>query len=313
MSLPRLTVVASAYNAQETLGETVASVLAQTVRDLELIVVDDGSKDGTVGLLQGFEDPRLTVIPNHHTGLPSVGFNLAGRRGTAPIVAMIGADDRWEPETAAALLDTFEGHPRVCMVHTHAHHWIDGELVPQAVRHPFGEVASADAVLERMVERNFIYAPSAAIRRSALDEVGWFSEDRRLRGTEDRDLWLRLAEAGCAFGFVDRPLLHYRILPGSLSRNRVANLTGQIAALEGALERAPERYVALAGKVSRRLAALYRNRGALRAAAGERRAALADLGAARRYQPEAWKTRLWQWTASLGAGPSRLLLRLRGG
>jgi glycosyltransferase involved in cell wall biosynthesis len=309
---PRLTVVASAYNAEDTVGATVASVLAQTVRDLELIVVDDGSEDGTVALLDRFDDPRLKVIPNRHTGLPAVGFNLAAQAGTAPVVAMIGADDRWEPEMAAALLEAFERFPEAGMAHTHAHHWIDGELLPQPVRHPFGALAQADAVLPRMVERNFIYAPSAAIRRSALETVGGFGEDSRLRGTEDRDLWLRLAEAGFAFAFVERPLLHYRILPGSLSRNREANLTGRIGALERALERAPERYRVIDALVREQLASLYRNRGALRAAAGQRAAALSDLAAARQHRPWQPKTLLWSLATRLGAGVSRRLLHLRG-
>src|SRR5262245_44534268 len=93
---PRVTVLIGCWNAAETLTRAVDSILSQTVSDLELIVVDDGSTDGTPDLVRSIEDPRLRYLPLPHRGIaPSLNAGVREARG--PVVAIQDADDHSRP------------------------------------------------------------------------------------------------------------------------------------------------------------------------------------------------------------------------
>src|SRR5680860_555489 len=93
------TVVLSALNEEGLIGEAIASVQAQTREDLELIVIDDGSSDGTAAVAQGLarKDERIRVIRQENRGL-AASLNTGAAAGSAPVIALIDADDLWMPE-----------------------------------------------------------------------------------------------------------------------------------------------------------------------------------------------------------------------
>jgi glycosyltransferase involved in cell wall biosynthesis len=198
------------------LAEAVASVLGQTVGELELIVVDDGSKQPLAGLLAGSGDERLRVV-RHPVGRGvSAARNTALRLARAPLVSHLDSDDAWEPDYVERVLPGFED-PRVGVVYTNT----------AIVGHPEGlETYIFDPephpihTFPKIAEQNPVPLLTATARTHAVRAVGGFAP--WLRSTQDYFLWCRLAAAGWRFAFVDTELARYRWPNGSghLSHDR---------------------------------------------------------------------------------------------
>jgi glycosyltransferase involved in cell wall biosynthesis len=201
---PRVTILTPAHNADATLSETVQSVLAQTVPQLELLVIDDGSDRPAAEVLAGIDDARLRVIRRPRRGGPAAARNtgLAAARGV--LVSQLDADDLWEPEYLENVLPHFED-PAVGLTYTNATilghpEGLDSYIVDTSV-HPIDR-------FPKIAEVNPIGSLTATMRRGAVVGVGGYST--RLFGTEDYHLYLKLARAGWRFSFVDRKLARYR-------------------------------------------------------------------------------------------------------
>jgi glycosyltransferase involved in cell wall biosynthesis len=224
----RVAVVMPAYQAEAFVGEAIGSVLAQTLGDWELVVVDDGSTDTTVEAAEtaAAGDDRIRVVRSDHQGLPAVARNRGIALTSAPVVAFLDADDVWHPTKLERQLDALGRWPEVGLVHAAAERLVDGQTLEP---HP---VESEDLLFQ-----NFIVCSSVVLRRELLDVHGVFDTDPRLRGTEDYDLWLRL-EPHTELAFIDEPLLAYRVHGEQLSEARATIDAG----LELALRRARSSY-----------------------------------------------------------------------
>lgn len=311
--MPRISVITCVYNLEDIVLETVHSVLNQTYRDLELIITDDGSTDRTIERIESVRDLRMKLIRASHSGLPSVASNISVDQSVGEFIAITGADDVWLPqrlERQAAFLDA---HPHVGMVHSGYHRLIDGEIFPADGRNygiPPGVMPAFD-VTKRLLVGNFICTPSVMLRRSCLDlSTGLYNSDPRICGPEDFDLWLRLAEAGISFGYIDEPLVLYRIRPDSVSRNRVRSLNGDIVALNAALNRNPQVYDEHRHLIRRRLAYLHRELAGCKFLGGAA-GAWSDWGMAVKYSPLNLKTWSWGVLGLVGAKSAEQLLALR--
>jgi glycosyltransferase involved in cell wall biosynthesis len=199
MSSPRFSAVIPAYNATATLTASVESALAQTLADLEVVIVDDGSTDGTLELARSFErDRRVSVVTQENRG-------LAGARNTGianshgEYVGFLDSDDLWMPNFATEMTAALDADPGAGFAYTDG--WALDEVsrrirrstVMVRSRPPMPPPREADAFLRELIKRNFIIA-EGTIRRSALDKVGGYDED--LRAVEDYELWLRLIANG---------------------------------------------------------------------------------------------------------------------
>jgi glycosyltransferase involved in cell wall biosynthesis len=201
---PRTTVIMPAYQAEATLHEAVESVLAQTVGDFELIVVDDASGIPVNEALAGIRDPRLNVITRRRNGGPAAARNAALRLARAPLISQLDADDRWKPDYLEHVLPRFED-PGVGLVYTNAeiighptgHHTYIFDPLP----HPIDR-------FPKLAEQNPVPALTATMRTGAVRDVGAYA--RWLLMAQDYHLYLKLAAAGWHFDYVDRKLACFR-------------------------------------------------------------------------------------------------------
>jgi glycosyltransferase involved in cell wall biosynthesis len=194
---PRVSVLIGAYNNAATLTRAIDSILRQTLRDLELIVVDDGSTDGTRDLVGALEDERVRYLPLEHMGIAR-SLNEGLRAADAPLVAVQDADDyseRGRLERQAALLDA---EPDVAVVGTRMHEE-DGEGRTLAPRTSF----AAGDVTGTLMRFNPIPNSCAMMRRDVVLGLGGY--DPRWRYAMDYDLWLRVAEHH-RIATIDEPL-----------------------------------------------------------------------------------------------------------
>ena len=213
MPEPRFSVVVPAYNGSSTIGATIESVLRQTEADLELIVVDDGSRDDTVGVVQGYRsDPRLKLIEQANQGTAAArNTGIAAARGE--YIAVLDNDDLWMPDYLAQAGIALDGDPHAGFAYCDAWGFDDAtrrflRRTELESRPDAGPGADAQATLQQLVRVNFVMS-SVCMRATALSEVGGF--DPEVHGTDDYDLWLRIMLAGHgAVRAGDHPLLLQR-------------------------------------------------------------------------------------------------------
>jgi glycosyltransferase involved in cell wall biosynthesis len=227
VTAPTFTVVMPAHNAAATIASAIGSVLAQSRRDFELIIVDDGSSDETMELAEDFtRDSRVHVLAQEHSG-PSAARNKALEVGRGRYLSMIDSDDLWLPSYLAAAADSLERERRAGFAYTNV--WILDDSVRRVRRKTSldGEARAKPwlepaALLRALAQRNFL-SNMCTVRRSALDVVGGWNEN--LEAANDYELWLRVAAAG--FGAVRMPGCHaiYRIRARSIQQGPEGSLT----------------------------------------------------------------------------------------
>lgn len=201
---PRASVMMPAYDAEATLSEAVASVLAQTVGELELIVVDDGSQVPVAEVLADVRDERLQVVRRTRNGGTAAARNSALARVRAPVVCQLDADDLWEPGFLAAMLPQLTD-PGVglayCNVTILGHPEGHEDYIGDPSIHPLDRFPA-------LAEANPVPCPTATMRTAAVRAAGGYVS--WLRSTEDWDLYMRLAIAGWRFAYLHERLARYR-------------------------------------------------------------------------------------------------------
>lgn len=235
-ALPIVSVVIPAFNAAATISATLASVLAQTLSRIEVIVVDDGSQDDTLDICGAHSrsDPRLRVISQANQGVAAA-RNAGVAQARGEFVAPLDADDLWAPGKLQAQLDAFaRADSNTALVYTLSVRVDEGDRL---IESPPG-VCPEGYVLPQLCTHNFILNGSAAmIRRSALVAVGGFEPG--VGGCEDYALYLRLAERW-PFGVVRAPLTAYRQSPGSYSNQQVKMLRSHVEVIRRIAAGRPE-------------------------------------------------------------------------
>ncbi|MBV9928473.1 MAG: glycosyltransferase family 2 protein [Acidobacteria bacterium] len=215
---PHVSVVIPTYNRAPLLGRSVRSVLAQTYRDFELIVVDDGSTDETAAVVEGFEDPRVTYVRLARKGGAGAARNAGVRLARGRFLAFQDSDDEWLPSKLSQQMSEFERGPSTLgVVYTDMQRvWGDGTTSRLAAPDVhsgrlLGDTAAFYQVCDLGVQ-------STVIRREFLDAAGHF--DERLPALEDLELFIRLS-ALCDFRRLREPLVRYHDTAG-LSKDRYA-------------------------------------------------------------------------------------------
>ena len=212
-SEPLVSVVMPAYNVAWCVGRAVDSVLAQDFRAWELIVVNDGSTDGTRQLLEGY-GAAVTVLNQENRGM-SAARNAGIRRTRGTYVAFLDADDWWLPGKLSRQVELMQGRPEIGFSSTTVRvEDGDGRLL-NLWRCPNGSTE----ILATLFAQNAAIAGGCSavmVRRELLDRVGLF--DETLRGFEDPDLWMRLA-AVSGYACIDETLAVILRREKSVSRN----------------------------------------------------------------------------------------------
>jgi GT2 family glycosyltransferase len=249
-AVPRVTIVTPAYNAQRSLAATLESALRQTVRDFELIVVDDGSTDGTLGVAESYaaRDPRVRVIRQPNGG-SAVARNTAIRAARGEFFALLDSDDLWMPDFLASQLAILTEHPDIDIVSANAIN-LGGELDGTPLK-PVSDGWAPISLLD-LIEVEDSVCIMTVFRRKVVDCTGGF--DPSVLDNEDYDLWLRAACAGCAIVFNARPSGYYRRDNSSKSANEVRMLAGIVGVLKNArtlCSGRPKEVAAINGQIAR--------------------------------------------------------------
>jgi glycosyltransferase involved in cell wall biosynthesis len=184
---PAVSVVMTAFNVAEFVGPAIDSALAQTWRDFELIVVDDGSTDGTLEIVRQIADPRMSVTALPHRGV-SVQLQAAIELARAPYVAFLDGDDLWSPDKLERHVEFLKAHPDADFTFS----WsriIDarGQDTGLTTRLWKGPISFSELLADNVIGNG----SATVLRRKALDAAGGI--DSTLEACHDLDSWLRIA------------------------------------------------------------------------------------------------------------------------
>lgn len=203
MGTPLVSVIIPTYRRGELLRAAVQSVLAQTLKDIEVLVVEDGS-DVAEQVLRGL-DTRVRYLWQENRGV-SVARNTGAAHANADWLAFLDDDDLWQPEKLERQLALADRHKSFDMIHTDYSVLIDGHLRPGPRLIPRDKVPSG-AVGRDLFLNNFVITSSVMMRRTVFEGAVGF--DPRFKIAQDFDLWLRVAQTH-QVGFLNEPLVIYR-------------------------------------------------------------------------------------------------------
>ena len=180
-----VSVIITAYNGADTLAAAIDSALAQSYRDFEVLVVDDGSTDGTAEVLAGYEG-RVVAVEEGNSGVAAAGYG-AIRAARGEFLAFLDADDTWMPEKLERQMPRF-ADPAVGLVYSdYVTRYADGsERASFLVTAP---LACEGDVLESYVQSRFLLPSMVIVRRECVEELGGFDES--FRTSEDVELFGR--------------------------------------------------------------------------------------------------------------------------
>jgi glycosyltransferase involved in cell wall biosynthesis len=211
------------FNRAGLIGRTITSVLAQRLERFELVIVDDGSTDGTLELLNDWQDRRIAIFQmRRNSGAPAA-RNAGVKMARSMLVAFQDSDDEWQP----TLLDQ----------HVQALHRADVSFCQLEQRYPAGRNfypphgwQLSDEPYEQLLGSSHISTQTLAMTRAIFQRVGGF--DPAMPRFQDWDLVLRLARIGARFHYLDEPLAIAHDSPDSLTRSLEKGIQGRQRLIE---------------------------------------------------------------------------------
>ncbi len=201
--MKKVSVVIPAYNKAELTVKSVESVLKQTYKNIELIVVDDGSTDNTAQLLKPYTD-KIKYVYKKNSGACSA-RNLGISLAQGEYIGLLDCDDLYLPRKLELSVKFLEEHPDYGFVHSAAYFVDDRDNILRSFSH---RLSRQNLLVRDLLLRDFICNSTVVVRKNCFDKTGGFDETIFTPG--DWDMWLRLAENYKA-GYINEPLVYYRI------------------------------------------------------------------------------------------------------
>ncbi|MCB9822875.1 glycosyltransferase [Candidatus Nomurabacteria bacterium] len=203
--LPKITIVTPSYNQVDFIERTIESILKQDYPNLQYIVMDGGSKDGTVEILKKYGD-KITWKSEKDSG-QSEAINKGLRLAKGEIVAFLNSDDTYTPGTLYAVAEYFDSHPKT--------KWAYGKCFivdkhDKEIRRPitlYKNLLLSKFSYSKLLSENFISQPATFWRREIHDEFGYFDEEDHW--CMDYEFWLRIG-AKYPAGVINRYLANFR-------------------------------------------------------------------------------------------------------
>jgi teichuronic acid biosynthesis glycosyltransferase TuaG len=209
-----------AYNAAETIEASIDSVIGQTYKDWELIVVDDASTDQTASIVAKYKanDSRVKLLSLAQNGWLPNARNQGIAIATGEYLAFLDADDSWAKDKLLKQMAFHQENAGVVLSHTD----FDMFNVDGIKRRPFKNLIGrqykkAGDLIPSIYCKNTIGVLTVMVKREQVVAAGCF--DISMRTGEDQDLWIRLAENGAQFGYIDQKLALYRLNPGGITHH----------------------------------------------------------------------------------------------
>jgi glycosyltransferase involved in cell wall biosynthesis len=219
----KVSIIVPTYNRAHLVTETIDSILAQTFKDFELIVVDNESTDNTEEVIKSYTDRRIKYFRHQNNGVVAVNRNYGISKANGEYIAFCDDDDLWMPEKLERQVKLLDLNKELGLVYSDCYLIDENGNLERDTLLTWLKLLRGN-VFDKLFQFNFIPMLTVIVRREVLSKVGGFNPKYII--AQDHDLWLRIAEH-YPIDFTEEPLAKYRIHGGSASRNR------ELAANEG--------------------------------------------------------------------------------
>ena len=206
-----VSVVIPAFNCEKYIAECIDSVLNQSYQDFEIIIIDDGSTDGTVKTVSGYEDDRIKLFHQEGNSGSGAARNYGVEKASGQWIAFVDADDTWLPDKLQKQLAECSSQEW-----SHTDLFFLGGIYPKDTKATAFTSKHSGHILDDLLVENSIGTSSVIIKKKTFLDFGGFNTE--LRALQDWDLWLRVAEKH-EICYIDEPLVYYRVHSSSVSRN----------------------------------------------------------------------------------------------
>jgi len=213
--MPKVSVILPTYNRAHLVNRAIQSVLAQSYKDFELIIIDDGSTDNTEEIIKIFDDTRIRYVRYNENKGAAAARNIGIRLALGEFIAFQDSDDEWLSDKLKKQMDIFEKLPsEVGIIYSSAWRISDTKKELENTN----TIMPEDGIIyKEAINRVRPACPSSILRREVFDKVGMFDEN--FLRWEDRDFFIRVSKY-YLFYHLDEPLLNIYRTPGSLSWKR---------------------------------------------------------------------------------------------
>ena len=206
---PLVSIVLPMYNAAEYIKECVDSILMQTYSDFELLIIDDGSTDDSMEILEKYDDQRIRLIKNEHNFIASLNLGLKESRGK--YIARMDADDKMKPHRLKMQVKTMESNPEIAFSSSYMQLMGGTDIYNAGIQ---GEIIHLKPML---LVGNFVSHPTTMIRKEFI-ETHNLAYKTDYPYAEDYKLWTEIAICGGRLYVVPEALIDYRVSESQVSR-----------------------------------------------------------------------------------------------
>jgi glycosyltransferase involved in cell wall biosynthesis len=214
---PKVSICIPSYNNGSLIGPAIRSVLDQTFRDIEIIVVDNGSADDSERVVRSFCDERIKFSKNNKNIGMTRNWNRCISMASGEFICLLCADDLYLPTFVERTLSMLETHPNIGFVHCACRTINDrGETVGESRVHEGGAIEIGSAFFDRIIHGNFAIISAAMFRRNCFEELGCFDEE--LEFAPDWEMFARIS-LHYDVGYVSHPLACYRIHENNFTKS----------------------------------------------------------------------------------------------
>jgi len=226
LNIPVVSIIIPTYNHAHFLESALQSVINQTYKEWEVIVVNNFSDDNTIDVVNDFDDPRIKLINFQNNGIIASGRNKGISQSRGKYIAFLDSDDIWYPDKLKECLELLnQGFDLVC----HGEFWVKTD---NSKRHIIYGPEKNACYRSLLFNGNCISTSATVVRKEALDKVGGFCESPDMVTAEDYDLWLKLSKSDIKIGFVKKILGEYRIHDANHSKAVLVNMKAEQAVIE---------------------------------------------------------------------------------
>ena len=213
-----VSVILPVYNGEQFVGRAIKSVLNQTYKKVELIVVDDGSTDKSINVVQSYTDSRLKLFTKSNGG-PASARNFGIKRSSGEFIALIDQDDLWYPKKLEEQVKLLNQDNKLGMMYCDALSIYEDGSGP-ARKWSELHIPQAGKVFIELYKDNFILTSSAIFRKFIINKIGLMDENMKFFGVDDYEYWLRIV-LNSEIGYVPEILVERRLHKSNLSfRNK---------------------------------------------------------------------------------------------
>jgi len=206
-SVPLVSIVIPTYNRAHCIARTINSVIDQSATDWELVIIDNNSTDSTLEIISSFSDERISISQIENNGIVAASRNLGIRLSRGKYVAFLDSDDWWVPEKLEIALRQLESGSD--LVYHDLYKISKLPVVAKKHRRVATRVLSCPVFIDLLTNGNAIANSSVVVRRSFLEEISGFSEEKDLLGSEDFDGWIRISKHTEKFERLESVLGYY--------------------------------------------------------------------------------------------------------